>query len=649
MSNYQLNKEVGLKPGAEPLDIICRFEKIPTTILPTPQDGAEKIAEKIAAIIKKKNDKGQKCVLALPGGKTPIGIYRALVEKHKAGLSFKNTVIFTLSEYYGVSSSDLKCYSYNLVNELIKKVDIDPNNFHNLIGDIPQDDITAYCQKYEEEIAEAGGIDVVLLGVGTDGQIALNEGGSYRTTRTRIVALSNQSRKIASEIFFNNVPNKALTVGLATIMEARHVILAGWGNDKAKAFRNIIESDVDIQTPGSLVQQHNSAEVVIDESAAELLTRIDTPWLVGTCVWTDRYIRKAVVWLCQKLNKPILKLTYQDYVDNYLGQIFDETGKNEIDINIMIFNDLQHTISGWPGGKPGVVDKLRPVQPNPYPKRVAIFSPHPDDDVISMGGTFIRLIDQGHDVHVAYQTSGNIAVHDDVLLQNLDTARELGLGDRYNEVKALVAQKSEGKREDPILSQFKGAIRRAEARGACRNMGLNDDTNAHFLNLPFYETGTIKKGTVGQADIDIIKNFLRTIKPHQIFAAGDLADPHGTHRVCIEAILSALEQMIHEGNDEWLKETTMWLYRGAWMEWDLDQVDMAVPLSPAEVLKKRHSIYRHLSQKDIMPFPGEDKREFWERAEERNSNTARLYDLLGMAEYQSIECFAKYDIYGKLK
>ncbi len=649
MSNYTLNKEIGLKPGAEPIDIICRFERIKTQITPTPQDGADKIAEIIINTIKEKNAKGEKCVLALPGGKTPISIYRSIVSKSAAEkISFKSVVIFTLSEYFGVSDDDMKSYSYNLLNELIKKVDIQPENVHTLNGAIEQDSVTEYCSNYEKFIKQEGGIDIILLGVGVDGQVALNESGSYHSTRTRMVALSNQSRKIASEIFFNNVPSKAITVGLGTIMDARKVILCGWGNDKAVAFKKIIEEESSIEIPGSIVQEHENAEVIIDESAAELLTRVNTPWLVGTCEWTRRYTRKAVVWLCQRLKKPILKLTYQDYIDNYLGQLIDETGKTSNEINIEIFNDLQHTISGWPGGKPNADDTYRPVKSNPFPKRVVIFSPHPDDDVISMGGTFIRLIEQNHDVHVAYQTSGNIAVHDDVLLQNLDTARELGLGDKYNEIKQLIENKQEGQREDARLSQLKGALRRAEARGACRSMGLNEETNAHFLNLPFYETGTIKKGTVGQEDIDIIKKFLRSIKPHQIYAAGDLADPHGTHRVCIEAILTALKQIIAEG-DEWLKETTMWLYRGAWMEWDLDQVDMAVPLSPGEVIKKRHAIYRHLSQKDIMPFPGEDKREFWERAEERNQNTARLYDLLGMAEYQSIEVFAKFDIYKNLQ
>ena len=352
-----------------------------------------------------------------------------------------------------------------------------------------------------------------------------------------------------------------------------------------------------------------------------------------------RQLRKQVVDLCLATGKPILKLSTRDYMDHGLYELVEEYGSAGL-VNIEVFNILQHTITGWPGGKPNADDSTRPVSATPYPKTVLIFSPHPDDDVISMGGTFIRLAKQGHDVHVAYETSGNVAVHDDVVLQHMDCAYQLGFADKFDEVKKLVESKVPGQPEPRALLEMKGAIRRSEARGAVRSFGLNDNTNAHFLNLPFYESGGIKKNPRTQADVDIIKNLIKKLKPHMIFMAGDLADPHGTHRVCTEAALEAVEQLKEEGN-AWLSETHVWLYRGAWMEWELGRVDMAVPLSPEEVVMKRHAIFRHLPQKDIVPFPGEDPREFWQRAEERTSNTAKLYDQLGMAEYQAIEVFLK--------
>ena len=407
--------------------------------------------------------------------------------------------------------------------------------------------------------------------------------------------------------------------------------------EKADVIRKVVEGQITDQVPATALQEHHNIEVVIDDNAAQLLTREQTPWMVGPCEWTPKFVRKAVVWLCGVVKKPILKLTYKDYIENSLGELLEQ-GRAYDQINIDVFNDLQHTITGWPGGKPNADDSTRPVPSSPFPKRVIVFSPHPDDDVISMGGTFIRLVQQGHDVHVAYETSGNVAVHDDVVLQNIDTARELGYGNHYAEVEKVIAGKRKGEPEPRPLLDLKGAIRRAEARAAVRSFGLNPDTNAHFLNLPFYETGGIKKGQLTEKDIEIIVKLLREIKPHQIYAAGDLADPHGTHRTCMEAVLGALEVV---KDDEWLKECHLWLYRGAWMEWDLGMVDMAVPLSPDELIMKRHAIYRHLSQKDIMPFPGSDPREFWQRAEERTQNTAKLYDQLGMAEYQAIEVFVK--------
>ena len=639
--NYKLNKPGGLKPGADPADIIRKFEKVYTNIFASESSGSMYVAREIENCIREKQKFGELCILGITTGKSPVGVFRALVEIHKKeNLSFRNVVVFSLDEFFPISPKEQQSRNWLIHESLLDHVDILPENIHIPDSTLPLDKVAAFCRDYEAKIEEYGGLDLLFLGTGVQGQLGFNEPGSYTNTRTRLVALGNESRQAVSSIFYgiDNVPRKAITMGLGTILKAKRIILMAWGEEKATVIKDIVEGEENSATPATCLQKHPNIEVVVDEGASQELTRVKTPWLVGTCLWPERFIRTAVLWLCRKVDKPILKLTYQDYIDNRLGQLLEATGQTYDMINIQVFNDLQHTISGWPGGKPNADDSTRPERATPYPKRVLIFSPHPDDDVISMGGTFIRLIAQGHDVHVAYQTSGNIAVLDDIVLQTLDTARECGFVDRYNEVQEIINNKKKGEAEPIELRRLKGSIRRAEAKAACRQMGLTDPSHVHFLNLPFYETGGVKKGLLTDKDIQIVVDLLREIKPHQIYAAGDLSDPHGTHRVCIEAVLAAMEVVQDE---EWVKECRLWLYRGAWQEWDLDMVDMAVPLSPDEVIQNRHAIYRHLSQKDIVPFPGEDKREFWQRAEERNQNTARLYDKLGMAEYQAIEVFVR--------
>lgn len=639
--NYKLNKPGGLKPGADPADIIRKFEKVYTNIFTSESSGSMYVAREIENCIREKQKFGELCILGITTGKSPVGVFRALVEIHKKeNLSFRNVVVFSLDEFFPISPKEQQSRNWLIHESLLDHVDILPENIHIPDSTLPLDKVAAFCRDYEAKIEEYGGLDLLFLGTGVQGQLGFNEPGSYTNTRTRLVALGNESRQAVSSIFYgiDNVPRKAITMSLGTILKAKRIILMAWGEEKATVIKDIVEGEENSATPATCLQKHPNIEVVVDEGASQELTRVKTPWLVGTCLWPERFIRTAVLWLCRKVDKPILKLTYQDYIDNRLGQLLEATGQTYDMINIQVFNDLQHTISGWPGGKPNADDSTRPERATPYPKRVLIFSPHPDDDVISMGGTFIRLIAQGHDVHVAYQTSGNIAVLDDIVLQTLDTARECGFVDRYNEVQEIINNKKKGEAEPIELRRLKGSIRRAEAKAACRQMGLTDPSHVHFLNLPFYETGGVKKGLLTDKDIQIVVDLLREIKPHQIYAAGDLSDPHGTHRVCIEAVLAAMEVVQDE---EWVKECRLWLYRGAWQEWDLDMVDMAVPLSPDEVIQKRHAIYRHLSQKDIVPFPGEDKREFWQRAEERNQNTARLYDKLGMAEYQAIEVFVR--------
>ena len=587
-----------------------------------------------------KAHKGEKpFVLGLSTGRTPLGLYNELVKRYNAGeVSFANVEVYSLDEFYPMAPESPQSRNHRVNEDFLKFIDINPANVHFPDGTVSKENVNDYCKQYEQRVN--GNVDLMIMGVGELGQIGFNEPGSYEHSTTRVVQLSYSSRKTQDKFFSNpnEVPKMAITMGLETIMSAKKIVLMMWGEEKARIARDLIEGDVNDEFPATFLQEHDDIQVIIDEAAAQELTRVKEPWLIAPPQeWSDKLIRKAVIWLCQTVDKPILKLTHQDYIKNSLSDLLERVDTYD-KINIRVFNEIQHIISGWPGGKPNADDSTRPVPSTPFPKRVIIFSPHPDDDVISMGGTFNRLIEHGHDVHVAYQTSGNVAVYDDVVLQNIDTAKEMGFGDAFDEIREVIANKKVGEPEPRKLLDLKGAIRRAEARAACRSIGLNDRTNAHFLNLPFYETGGIKKGKLSDDDIEIVKKLMREVKPHQIYAAGDLTDPHGTHRVCIEAVLRAFEEVKDE---DWAKECHIWLYRGAWQEWDLAVADMAVPLSPEELIRKRHAIFRHLSQKDIVPFPGEDAREFWQRAEERTQGTAALFNKIGLPEYQAIELFAR--------
>lgn len=636
-SKFVLPK-IGELPVSASLDSICKFEKVPTLITPTASEGAKRAADIVVKAINNHKVDGL-FVLGLSTGRTPLGLYAELVQRYKEGeVSFKNVKVYSLDEFYPMQPENPQSRNHRVYEDFLKFVDIDPKNVHFPDGTVPRDKVNEYCKSYEAMVR--GQVDLMIMGVGELGQIGFNEPGTYSKSTTRLVQLSYNSRRTQNKFFSdpNEVPKTAITMGMDTVMSAKKIVLMMWGEDKTTIAKNLIEGEVTENYPATYLQGHRNVQVIIDEGAAQELTRVKEPWLIAPPTqWTSKLIRKAVIWLCQVVNKPILKLTYQDYIKNSLSDLLERVDTYD-KINISVFNDVQHIISGWPGGKPNADDSTRPVPSTPFPKRVIIFSPHPDDDVISMGGTFNRLIEHGHDVHVAYQTSGNVAVYDDVVLQNIDTAREMGFGDKFDEIRDIIANKRPGEPEPRALLDLKGAIRRAEARAACRSIGLNDRTNAHFLNLPFYETGGIKKGSLSDDDIEIVKKLMREVKPHQIYAAGDLTDPHGTHRVCIEAVLRAWEEV---KNDDWAKECHIWLYRGAWQEWDLAVADMAVPLSPEEMIRKRHAIFRHLSQKDIVPFPGEDAREFWQRAEDRMQGTAQLFDKIGLPEYQAIEMFVK--------
>lgn len=641
MKHFTLPKDGGLIEKNLPSGILHSFEKITTEIYDDSTAACDVIADLIIKAINNFNSAnlGRKFKLGLTTGASPVSLYNWLTRRYNEGkVSFRNVEIYSIDEYYPTGKEERQSRNYRLYSELLNNIDVERDSVFVPDGRVSQERVSEYCNEYEQKVR---GLDLLVIGVGEMGQVGFNESGTSRKSRTRTVLLSYKERKRQSRIFGGDVrttPNAALTIGIDTMLSAKRVILMAWGEEKAEAVKNVVESDISSTYPASYLQLHDNITFFADEASAAELTRVTSPWMVGSCEWTPKFIRKAVIWLCQKVNKPILKLSLQDYLENSLGELVELFGPYD-KINIDVFNDLQHTITGWPGGKPNADDTTRPVCSSPFPKTVLIFSPHPDDDVISMGGTFIRLAHQGHNVHVAYQTSGDLAVHDDVVLQHMDAAYQLGFADKFDYAKELIKSKRHGQAEPKELLEIKGAIRRSEARSAVRSFGL-DDSHAHFLNLPFYESGGVAKFPRTQVDVDIIKKLIKELKPDQIYMAGDLADPHGTHRVCTEAALEAIEQLKEEG-EKWLDNTNVWLYRGAWMEWELGRVDMAVPLSPDEVVEKRHSIFHHLSQKDIVPFPGDDPREFWQRAEERTQNTANLYNNLGMAEYQAIEVFLK--------
>lgn len=625
-----------------------RFEKLPVKIVSSANAGSKWIAEKIKGLIISKELAGKQAVLGLATGSTPLQVYNELIRMHKEeNLSFQNVVTFNLDEYYPLEHDHQQSYNHFMWDRLFKHLDIKAENIHIPSGCIEQDDVAAFCRDYEKKITEAGGIDIQLLGIGRTGHIGFNEPGSAMNSKTRLVNLDRLTRNDAADAFNGeeHVPHFAITMGVGTILAAKEIFLMAWGEGKAQIVAQAVEGPITDVIPSSYLQNHTNTTFVIDPPAAAELTRFKTPWRAGQCSWDDRMIRKAVLWLCMKTAKPLLKLTERDYNDHGLSELITQQVFSKI--NIKVFNDLQHTITGWPGGKPDVDDSTRPERAMPFPKKVALFSPHPDDDVISMGGTFARLVEHGHEVHVAYQTSGSIAVSDDDAIRYLDFVRnyesiyeisDSKANTLYKEVSEFYQNRKKDSIEPTELLAIKAAIRRGEAKASCRYIGL-PESNVHFLDLPFYETGTVKKSPPGEKDIQITIDFLRKLQPHQIYAAGDLSDPHGTHRVCIDIILEAIERM---KNEDWMKNCRVWLYRGAWQEWDIDMVDMAVPLSPEEVEIKRNAIFRHQSQKDGAMFMGTDKREFWQRAEDRNKNTARLYDKLGMAEYEAIEVFVRY-------
>ncbi len=641
-----------LKKQTESTNSLTSLEKIDVDIYPDMKAGSMAIAKVIANLIRQKQKNKQKCVLGLATGSSPKMVYAELVRMHREEkLSFKNVITFNLDEYYPISKTAPQSYYSFMYNNLFSHVDIDPKNVHIPNGEIEKDQIKAFAAEYEKEIEKAGGIDLQVLGIGNNGHIGFNEPGSGIYTKTRLISLTPSTRYANSYEFANvsQVPRMAITMGISTILKSKQILLMAWGGSKATAVKKAVEDDDSDAVPASFLQNHDNVQFFIDETAATELTRIKSPWLTGEVDWTPKLLKKAVIQLALKLKKTILSLTNEDYYENGLSELLVEKG-DASDINLQVYYMLRDIITGWPGGKPNVNMPQLPERSEPYLKRVLIFSPHPDDDIISMGGTFQRLHDQGHDVHVGYQTSGNIAVTDEFVTRFLDFAvgfMDIAKIDSDKPEKMLaqankfIANKQPNQVDTPTIRAIKGLIRRGEARATCRYIGIKEE-NVHFQNLPFYETGKIEKNPLGEKDIKLTMELLREVKPHEVFCAGDFADPHGTHLVCFNAVYFALQRIKAEG-DEWIKDCWLWLYKGAWQEWNIEDIEMAIPMSPAQVLKKRFGIFIHQSQKDAVPFQGTDAREFWQRAEERNANTAGIFADLGLTHYAGMEAFVKWD------
>lgn len=630
---------------------ITRNEKLTTEIFAKVDEGVRLIANAIEADIKAAETAGRDCVLGLGTGQSLTPVFEELIRRHEAGLSFANVVVFNAYEYFPLNEGSKNSSLVKLHELFLDKVDVKPENVFSFDGTIAQNMVTEHCRAYEKQIKAHGGIDILVLGIGRRGNVASNEPGSGLTSVARLVLTDDITRNEMNMSFVSQepVPPCSVTLGMSNILKAKKIFVTAWGDEKADIIQKMVEGNISDDIPATFLQTHADATVVTDLAAAAKLTRIVHPWLVTRCEWNDKLTRSAVVWLCQKTGKPILKLTNKDYNDNGLNELLALYGSG-YNVNIKIFNDLQHTITGWPGGKPNADDTYRPERANPFPKRVIVFSPHPDDDVISMGGTIRRLVQQGHDVHIAYETSGNIAVGDEEVTRFMhfvngfnqlfiDNSDET-IKKMYADIKTFLANKKAGDIDIPEVRTIKGLIRRGEARTACTFNGIPLD-HVHFLDLPFYESGKIEKLPMGERDVNIVRDLILEVKPQQIFVAGDLADPHGTHRKCTDAVLAALD-LEKEANAAWLKDCRVWMYRGAWAEWEIENIEMCVPMSPEELRAKRNSILKHSSQMESAPFLGNDERLFWQRSEDRNHDTAKLYHDLGLACYEAMEAFVEY-------
>ena len=607
----------------------ARRERIPVRVMKDHDAIAAEVAGRISALMRQRAEEGRDVVLGLATGSTPVGVYRELIRLHRdEGLDFSNVVTFNLDEYYPMQPGSIHSYHRYMRENLFEHVNICPDRCHIPRGDLAGKEVEAHCRDFERRIRAAGGIDLQILGIGRTGHIGFNEPGSARRSRTRQLYLDTVTRADAAADFFGeeNVPPQAITMGVATILEAREVVLLATGEHKAAIVRRAVEGEVHADVAATFLQQHAASTVYLDPAAAADLTRIRTPWLVGDVEWTPHWETEAVVWLSQRTGKPILHLATDDYREHHLGSLVSRYGSAE-PLNGEVFNTL--------------IAKIRGKSRLPRGQRMLVFSPHPDDDVISMGGLLRKLTENGNHVTVAYQTSGNIAVFDHEVRRYLDfmrrTARVIDLGDRevledvLRSVEEDLAGKEPGDVDSAVVQDLKRIIRESEASAGIAELGLSTD-HARFLNMPFYQTGEVRKDPISEADVEIVVGLLEEVRPTMVFAAGDLSDPHGTHRMCLEAVESALAR--YGGDPPWL-----WLYRGAWQEWSVNEATVLVPLSDGEMRAKVQAIFRHESQKDSAPFPGPDDREFWQRVVDRNRGTADLLQSLGLPAYRAMEAY----------
>ncbi|MEO6002902.1 MAG: glucosamine-6-phosphate deaminase [Opitutus sp.] len=632
-----------------------RFEHVPLSVFASSAEASRSVAQEIAALIRQRQLENRPVVLGLATGSTPLNFYAELVRLHREeGLSFANVITFNLDEYYGLTPQHDQSYHHFMRVHLFDHIDVPASAIHLPDGTVAASAVDAHCREYEEKIQAAGGIDFQILGIGRTGHIGFNEPGSPRRSRTRLVTLDPLTRRDAAGDFGGeeHTPHYAITMGVRTIMEARQVVLMAWGQHKAGIVREALEGPVTPHVTASFLQEHDHCRFILDATAAGALTRFRAPWLIGPLedqglAWDERMTRRAILWLSEHKKKAVLKLTDEDYNESGLQDLLRVYG-SAYEANLAGFYQMQHTITGWPGGrdpartKPGdaPVRPLRASSAGEFPKRILVLSPHPDDDVISMGGTLCRLVEHGHEVHIGYQVSGSNAVSDESLWRMLMFARDATPAGEAKSTTFESALATFGRTGAlpplPELTRWKGLVRRNEAIAAARICGVPAG-RLHFLDLPFYHAAGGRRRELSEADIVRMRALLDTVQPHLIFAAGDLDDPHGTHRLCLRALSEALAKSTEMA---WYGATELWLYRGAWAEWEADEIDLAVPLSPQEVLRRRRAIFRHETQKDQALFL--DRREFWQRTEDRSRVLAERYNALGLAEYEAIEAFKRY-------
>ena len=642
---YQVSSRYYRPENEIELASLTRYEKVPTTVMESAELGAREAALDVARVINECVETRGRCVIGFGAGRYVFKVYDELVKLYFADkVSFADVIAFNLSELSTTDDQELSLHA--LINEhLYAKVDIEPNRIHTLSRHDVSGNAHGLCKSYEREIIDAGGLDLVLCDLTPDGSLAYNEPGSVRSSSCRLMLLGNESRTRIAEAFQSDTaPKTAVTLGIGNILSAHKIICVAWEEDSAAALFNTIEGKMTDLVPASFLQVHDDVRIYADLDAASRLTRISYPWKVTSCEWNDHLIRRAIVWLCEQTGKPVLKLTNEDYNDYGLSELV-ALYDSAYNVNIKIFNDLQHTITGWPGGKPNADDTYRPERMTPYPKRVLIFSPHPDDAVVSMGGTVRRLVQQGHDVSIAFQTDADVAVSDDDLMRCLLLADRLtkhfeGSSFKFiEETLSKIISSSTTDDDTDNLRYFKGSIMLSEAMMACRQMGV-PKSNLYDLRMPFYINDPHGQGKLTDADVTVIQNIIEKVRPHQIFLDNDLVDPHGTHVRATGAVMHALNKLKDE---DYMRDCRVWMYRGQWGQWDVDQVEMAVPMSPEEFGDKREAILKFHSQIHDAPFRSSaDGKLPWQRSIDRNRDLAEKYQQLGLATYEAIEAFVQY-------